>query len=76
MTESRNDGMTDRLKTVYPPKTSFCGGYNEEGLIAILHYIVVRPYIPHKNEEGFIAPFIRGLTPLMEISTISMSKYS
>ena len=20
--------MTDRLKTVYPPKTSFCGGYN------------------------------------------------
>ena len=26
MTESRNDGMTDRLKTVYPPKTSFCGG--------------------------------------------------
>ena len=19
--------MTDRLKTVYPPKTSFCGGY-------------------------------------------------
>ena len=21
--------MTDRLKTVYPPKTSFCGGYNE-----------------------------------------------
>ena len=29
MTESRNDGMTDRLKTVYPPKTSFCGGYNK-----------------------------------------------
>ena len=28
MTESRNDGITDRLKTVYPPKTSFCGGYN------------------------------------------------
>ena len=28
MTESRNDGMTDRLKTVYPPKTTFCGGYN------------------------------------------------
>ena len=27
MTESRNYGMTDRLKTVYPPKTSFCGGY-------------------------------------------------
>ena len=27
MTESRNDGITDRLKTVYPPKTSFCGGY-------------------------------------------------
>ena len=21
--------MTDRLKTVYPPKTSFCGGYKE-----------------------------------------------
>ena len=21
--------MTDRLKTVYPPKTSFCGGYND-----------------------------------------------
>ena len=21
--------MTDRLKTVYPPKTSFCGGYNK-----------------------------------------------
>ena len=29
MTESRNDGMTDRLKTVYPPKTSFCGGYKQ-----------------------------------------------
>ena len=28
MTESRNYGITDRLKTVYPPKTSFCGGYN------------------------------------------------
>ena len=23
--------MTDRLKTVYPPKTSFCGAYNKEG---------------------------------------------
>ena len=22
--------MTDRLKTVYPPKTSFCGGYNKD----------------------------------------------
>ena len=21
--------MTDRLKTVYPPKTSFCGGYKK-----------------------------------------------
>ena len=21
--------MTDRLKTVYPPKTPFCGGYNK-----------------------------------------------
>ena len=21
--------MTDRLKTVYPPKTSFCGGYKQ-----------------------------------------------
>ena len=29
MTESRNDGMTDRLKTVYSPKTSFCGGYKD-----------------------------------------------
>ena len=27
MTESRNHRMTDRLKTVYPPKTTFCGGY-------------------------------------------------
>ena len=26
MTESRNHVITDRLKTVYPPKTSFCGG--------------------------------------------------
>ena len=24
-----DDGITDRLKTVYPPKTSFYGGYNE-----------------------------------------------
>ena len=23
--------MTDRLKTVYPPKTSFCGGYKKCG---------------------------------------------
>ena len=22
--------MTDRLKTVYPPKTSFCGGYKKK----------------------------------------------
>ena len=22
--------MMDRLKTVYPPKTSFCGGYNDD----------------------------------------------
>ena len=29
MTESRNHGIMDRLKTVYPPKTTFCGGYNE-----------------------------------------------
>ena len=29
MTESRNQGITDRLKTVYPPKTSFCGGYKK-----------------------------------------------
>ena len=29
LTELRNHGMTDRLKTVYPPKTSFCGGYNK-----------------------------------------------
>ena len=28
MTESRNHRITDRLKTVYPPKTTFCGGYN------------------------------------------------
>ena len=27
----RNDGRTDRLKTVYPPKT-FCGGYNKQFL--------------------------------------------
>ena len=24
--------MTDRLKTVYPPKTSFCGGYNKHAV--------------------------------------------
>ena len=30
LTESRNHGITDRLKTVYPPKTSFCGGYNNK----------------------------------------------
>ena len=28
--------MTDRLKTVYPPKTSFCGGYNELKCIIII----------------------------------------
>ena len=27
-TEGRKDGRMDRLKTVYPPKTPFCGGYN------------------------------------------------
>ena len=27
-TEGRKDGGKDRLKTVYPPKTTFCGGYN------------------------------------------------
>ena len=37
MTESRNDGITDRLKTVYPPKTSFCGGYNKLFSIRIIH---------------------------------------
>ena len=25
--EWRNHGITDRLKTVYPPRTMFCGGY-------------------------------------------------
>ena len=44
MTESRNDGITDRLKTVYPPKTSFCGGYFAGGImkeksLQDLHYI-------------------------------------
>ena len=29
--------MTDRLKTVYPPKTSFCGGYNN-AVTLCLHY--------------------------------------
>ena len=29
ISEWRNDGITDRLKTVYPPKTTFCGGYND-----------------------------------------------
>ena len=29
-TEGRKDGRTDRLKTVYPPKTPFCGGYKKK----------------------------------------------
>ena len=29
MTEPQNDGIKDMLKTVYPAKTSFCGGYKE-----------------------------------------------
>ena len=28
ISESRNHRMTDRLKTVYPPKITFCGGMN------------------------------------------------
>ena len=26
LTESQNDGITDMLKTLYDPKTTFCGG--------------------------------------------------
>ena len=29
LTESRNDRITDILKTGYPPKTIFCGEYKE-----------------------------------------------
>ena len=29
LTESWNHGITDRLKTVYPPKTSFCERYKK-----------------------------------------------
>ena len=39
MTESRNYGMTDRLKTVYPPKTSFCGGYNDPTLEHVVTHL-------------------------------------
>ena len=38
MTESRNHGMTDRLKTVYPPKTSFCGGYKDTAAFCLYFY--------------------------------------
>ena len=29
LTEFQNDRITDMLKTVYPPKTPFCGGYKD-----------------------------------------------
>ena len=31
--------MTDRLKTVYPPKTLFCGGYKESKKIQKANFI-------------------------------------
>ena len=37
LTEWRNYRMTDRLKTVYPPKTLFCGGYNYIMLLLVLN---------------------------------------
>ena len=41
--ESRNDRITDRLKTVYPTKTTFCGGRgwykNEVWLVGIVPQI-------------------------------------
>ena len=27
---TRTDGRTDKVKTVYPPQTKFCGGYNND----------------------------------------------
>ena len=33
--------MTDRLKTVYPPKTSFCGGINMYTLTYCYCYVKV-----------------------------------
>ena len=28
-TDTRTDGRTDNVKTVYPPQTKFAGGYNK-----------------------------------------------
>ena len=45
--------MTDRLKTVYPPKTSFCGGYKNllpdlTGYRVVVEPIVVKTLPGHR----------------------------
>ena len=44
--------MTDRLKTVYPPKTSFCGGYKEINLIlSFIGYAIFKAYCISENRS-------------------------
>ena len=42
LTEFRNHGMTDMLKTVYPSKTQFCGGITK-----VLNYVAIRKIAGH-----------------------------
>ena len=44
--------MTDRLKTVYPPKTSFCGGYNKNSILEINGYNVFTCPRPKSNRKA------------------------
>ena len=55
--------MTDRLKTVYPPKTSFCGGYNNLTHISLASFLWIIG-----NSES-IAP---DVTPLNAASGVHL----
>ena len=47
--------MTDRLKTVYPPKTTFCGGRFAGGIIIRKCMVIekgMHKYIPSKKSSA------------------------
>ena len=54
--------MTDRLKTVYPPKTSFCGGYNNRYQSSGQAFVKCRPEM--LEDDCVQAP--RGGTPILK----------
>ena len=54
LTEGLNDGVTDMLKTVYPPKTPFCGGY-KNGHYSLISKPHPDPFIWSANSIASIA---------------------